>query len=84
MAEFKLNTICLDEEEHRVPVLTHTSEVVMQAGYWTRICRQLYAISEAVNVESNTQFIRLSVDSEVGNGAVQINKTSGKEERPMD
>ena len=56
----------------------------MQANYWHRVCRQLYAIADAVNVESNTQFIRLSVDSEVGSGAVQINRESGREERPID
>jgi proliferating cell nuclear antigen len=44
----------------------------MNSGEFTRICRELYALSETVIIETNKNFVKFVVSGEVVGGSIKI------------
>jgi proliferating cell nuclear antigen len=55
----------------------------MSSSEFTRICRELYHLSETVNIETNKNYIKFIVTGEVVGGSVQIeaNESASKDDR---
>jgi proliferating cell nuclear antigen len=54
----------------------------MSSSEFTRICRELYHLAETVIIETNKNFIKFSVNSEVVGGSIKIdsNDSGDKDE----
>jgi proliferating cell nuclear antigen len=57
----------------------------MSSSEFTRICRELYQLSETVAIETNKGYIRFSVVGEVIGGTIKIdaNETNEKDESTL-
>ena len=75
--EFNLNLITLDSEHLGIPDTAYNSEVTMNAYDFTRICRELHLLSETVQIEATTKYLKFAIDGEVGSGQIQINTPDG-------
>lgn len=70
--EFSLNLITLDSEHLGIPETTYTSEISMNSFDFTKLCRELHQLSETVTIEASLQYVKFSIDGEVGSGTIQI------------
>jgi hypothetical protein len=52
----------------------------MSSGEFTRICRELYALSETVIIETNKNYVRFVVSGEVMGGSIRIETGDGNNE----
>ncbi len=72
LSEFNLSLITIDFEHLGIPETQYGSEITMSSSEFTRICRELYQLSESVSIETNKQFVKFSVTSEVVGGSVKL------------
>ena len=70
--EFSLNLITLDSEHLGIPETTYTSEISMNSFDFTKLCRELHQLSETVTIEASLQYVKFSIDGEVGSGTIEI------------
>jgi proliferating cell nuclear antigen len=68
---FNLNLITLDSEHLAIPETEYSSVVSLNSGEFSKICRELYAMSETVTVTTNPDFVQFNVDSDIGSGNVR-------------
>jgi proliferating cell nuclear antigen len=68
--------ITIDSEHLGVPDTTYSSVIKMNASEFTRICRELYQLSETVTIETNTNYVKFSVTSEQMGGSIKIESNS--------
>lgn len=82
LSEFNLSLITIDSEHLGIPETQYGSEITMSSSEFTRICRELYQLSESVSIETNKQFVKFSVTSEVVGGSVKLdnNDSSNKDD----
>lgn len=57
----------------------------MNSFDFTKLCRELHQLSETVTIEASLQYVKFSIDGEVGSGTIEIQtndnaaaKTEGK------
>ena len=70
--EFELNLITLDSDHLGIPETNYASEITMNSFDFTRLCKELHALSETVQIEASMVALKFSVDGEVGRGRVII------------
>ena len=70
--EFNLNLITIDSEHLAIPETEYSSVVTMGSGEFSRICKELYSISETVSITTNPDFVQFNVEGEVGSGSVKL------------
>lgn len=70
--EFTLNLISLDVEHLAIPETEYSSIVSMNAGEFSKICKELYSLNETMTITTNAQFVQYSVESEAGSGSVKL------------
>jgi proliferating cell nuclear antigen len=70
--EFNLNLITLDSEHLGIPETSYTSEIMMNSIEFSKLVKELHALSETVTVETTVDYVRFTIDGEVGSGSVQI------------
>jgi proliferating cell nuclear antigen len=70
--------ISLDSEHLGIPDTEYTSEITMNSSEFSKLCRELYSLSETVTFEISSTYVKFAVDGEVGSGSIMI-KTSGDE-----
>ena len=75
--EFSLNLITLDSEHLGIPETQYTSEITMNSFDFSKLCRELHALSETVTIDASLESVTFSIDGEVGSGNIVIN-TGGK------
>jgi proliferating cell nuclear antigen len=82
---FNLNLITLDSEHLAIPEIEYSSIVSLNSGEFSKICRELYAMSETVSVTTNPEFVQFSVDGDIGQGSVKLGQNEGerKEDQTM-
>ena len=82
LSEFNLSLITIDSEHLGIPETQYGSEITMSSNEFTRICRELYQLSETVSIETNKQFIKFSVTGDVVGGSVKLdtNEVSGSKD----
>jgi len=80
-SDFTLNLITIDSEHLGIPDTSYSSIITMPSGEFTRICRELFQLSETVVVETNKYYVKFSVIGDVVGGSIKIdgNETSEKE-----
>ena len=80
---FNLNLITLDSEHLAIPETEYSSVVTLNSGEFSKICRELYAMSETVTVTTNHEFVQFQVDSDIGTGSVRLgaNDSDKKEDQ---
>ena len=83
MTEFTLNLITLDSEHLQIPETEYCSEVTIGSGEFSKICKELYAISETVSVQTSSGSVAFQVEGEVGNGMVRLqpNNSDNKDDQ---
>jgi proliferating cell nuclear antigen len=70
--EFSLNLISLDSEALGIPETTYSSEITMNSMEFSKLCKELYALSETVSFEITSNFVKFAVEGEVGSGSIKI------------
>ena len=70
--EFNLNLITIDSEHLAIPETEYSSVVTINSAEFSKICRELYSLSETVTVVTNPDFVEFSVEGEVGSGKVKL------------
>mmetsp|Transcript_37572 Transcript_37572/g.27697 ORF Transcript_37572/g.27697 Transcript_37572/m.27697 type:complete len:197 (+) Transcript_37572:42-632(+) len=75
--EFNLNLITIDSEHLAIPETEYSSVVQLGSGEFSRICKELYSISETVSVQTNPEFIMFNVEGDVGSGSVKLGQNEG-------
>lgn len=70
--EFNLNLITIDSEHLAIPETEYSAVVSLSSGEFTKICRELYSISETVSIQATSDFVQFSVEGEVGSGSVKL------------
>ena len=82
MSEFSLSLITIDSEHLGIPETQYGSEISMSSSEFTRICRELYQLSESVSIETNKSFVKFAVTGEVVGGSVKLdaNESGSKED----
>lgn len=68
ITEFNLNLITIDSEHLAIPETDYSSIVTINSSEFSKICRELYSLSETVNVVTNPDYVQFSVEGEVGTG----------------
>lgn len=84
--EFNLNLITIDSEHLAIPETEYSSVVQLGSSEFSRICRELYSISETVTVTTNPDYIQFNVEGDVGSGSVKLRQNEGsarQEERTV-
>ena len=67
--EFEISLITIDTEHLGIPDTKYSSLITMSSSEFSRICRELYAINETVNIEADKNYIKFYVNNEnIGGG----------------
>ena len=74
---FNLNLITLDTEHLAIPEIEYSSIVSLNSAEFSKICRELYAMSETVSVTTNPEYVQFAVDGEIGQGSVRLSANDG-------
>jgi proliferating cell nuclear antigen len=72
ISDFHLSLITIDSEHLGIPDTQYSSVITMNSNEFTRICKELYALSETVVIETNKGFVRFVVTGEVVGGSIKI------------
>jgi proliferating cell nuclear antigen len=75
--------ITIDSEHLGIPDTQYGSVVTMSSSEFTRICRELYQLSETVVIETNKSFIKFCVSGEVVGGTIKIDANDSCEKDEM-
>ena len=68
-ADFELSLITIDTEHLGIPDTKYSSFITMSSSEFARICRELYAINETVNIEADGNCVKFYVNNEnIGGG----------------
>ena len=79
--EFNLNLITIDSEHLAIPETEYQSLVSINSSEFSKICRELYSLSETVNVVTTPEFVQFSVEGDIGTGSVKLgNNDSDRKE----
>lgn len=83
--EFNLNLITIDSEHLAIPETEYSSVVTLGSGEFSRICKELYSISETVNITTNPEYVQFNVEGDVGSGSVKLgqNESDKKGDQTM-
>ncbi len=81
--EFNLNLITIDSEHLAIPETEYQSVVSINSGEFTKICKELFSLSETVSIATNPDFVQFSVEGDVGSGAVKIGQNDSDRKEDM-
>lgn len=78
-----MNLISLDVEHLAIPETEYSSVVSINAGEFSKICKELYSLNETMTVSTSPQFVQFSVESEAGSGSIKLgqNDSGNMDER---
>lgn len=71
-SEFNLNLITIDSEHLAIPETEYQSVVTLNSNEYSKICKELFSLSETVQVTTAQDNVTFSVEGEVGSGRVQL------------
>jgi len=72
LSEFNLTLITIDSEHLGIPETQYGSEITMSSGEFTKICKELFQLSESVSIETNKQYVKFTVTGDVVGGSVKL------------
>ncbi len=80
ISDFTLSLITIDSEHLGIPDTQYSSIITLSSSEFTRICRELYALSETVVIETNKGFVKFVVSGEVVGGSIKLEASDDKED----
>jgi proliferating cell nuclear antigen len=69
---FNLGLINIESEHLGIPETSYGSMISMSSSEFNRVTKELYQLSETVNIETNKSFVTFSINSESVNGSIKI------------
>jgi len=84
VSEFNLSLITIDSEHLGIPDTNYSSIITLSSNEFTRICKELFALSETVIIETTANHVKFIVSSEVIGGSIKLENnesTDDKEEK---
>lgn len=80
-----MSLITIDSEHLGIPDTNYSSIICLSSGEFTRICKELFTLSETVMIETNKNFVKFIVSSEVVGGSIKIdaNDSDDKDEASL-
>ena len=77
--------ITIDSEHLAIPETEYSSVVTLPSTEFSRICKELYSISETVSITTNPEFVQFNVEGDVGSGSVKLgqNDSDKKDDHTM-
>lgn len=83
--EFNLNLITIDSEHLAIPETDYQSLVTINSNDFSKICKELFSLSETVQITTTADFVQFSVEGEVGTGSVKLgqNDSDKKEDQTL-
>lgn len=81
--DFNLNLITIDSEHLGIPETNYGSMITMSSNEFNRITKELFALSETVNIETNKNYISFSVASEQVTGSIKIDTNDSNSQEEM-
>lgn len=76
--EFNLNLITIDSEHLAIPETEYASVVTIHSGEFSKICKELFSLSETVQVTTTPEYVQFSVEGEVGSGSVKLGRNESE------
>lgn len=80
--EFSLNLISLDVEHLSIPETEYSSLITINSGEFSKICKELQALSESLTIKTAADSVVLAVEGQAGKGFVKL--TSDDSDRKED
>ena len=83
--EFNLNLITIDSEHLAIPETDYASIVTINSAEFSKICKELFSLSETVTIATNPDYVQFTVEGEVGSGSVKLgrNESEKREDQTM-
>jgi len=78
-SDFTLNLITIDSEHLGIPDTQYSSIITLPSNEFTRICRELYQLSDTVMIETNKFYVRFSVTGDTVGGSIKIDSNDSNE-----
>jgi proliferating cell nuclear antigen len=70
--EFNLNLIQLDVEHLSIPETEYSSLITINSSEFTKICKELQALSESLTIKTSPDVVQLEVEGQAGKGFVKL------------
>jgi proliferating cell nuclear antigen len=78
--EFNLNLITIDSEHLAIPETEYQSVVTINSNEYSKICKELFSLSETVQVTTTPDYVMFAVEGEVGSGSVKLGQNEGNQQ----
>jgi len=72
ISEYSIKLMDIDQEHLGIPETEYAANVVMPSGEFQRICRDLMAISESVQIECTKEGVNFKANGDIGSGSVTL------------
>ncbi|KAJ5032609.1 uncharacterized protein L3040_009206 [Drepanopeziza brunnea f. sp. 'multigermtubi'] len=72
LSEYDLKLMDIDQEHLGIPDTEYAATISMPSSEFSRICRDLMALSESVAIEASKDGVKFSCSGDIGNGAVTL------------
>lgn len=72
LSEYDLKLMDIDQEHLGIPETEYAATITMPSAEFKRICTDLLAMSESVNIEASKDGIKFSCTGDIGNGSVTL------------
>ncbi|KAG4440456.1 DNA polymerase delta processivity factor [Cadophora sp. M221] len=83
LSEYDLKLMDIDQEHLGIPDTEYAATISMPSSEFSRICRDLMALSESVSIEASKDGVKFSCSGDIGNGAVTLRSHSNVEKPDM-
>ena len=80
---FNLSLIQIDSEHLGIPETNHGSVVMMNSNEFNKITKELYHLSETVNIETNQSYVSFSIQGDQVNGCIKIENNDTSNSKTM-
>ncbi|CAI2369260.1 unnamed protein product [Moneuplotes crassus] len=79
--QFDLNLLTLDSEHLGIPDTNYTSEIMMNSFEFSKLIKELNTLCDTVTIETTIEYVRFSLESDVGIGNIQIQTSEPAEKK---
>lgn len=82
--EFNLNLITIDSEHLAIPETEYQSVVTINSNEYSKICKELFSLSETVQISTSPEAVIFSVEGEVGSGSVKLGNNQAGDQTTLE
>ena len=73
-----MNLITIDSEHLAIPETDYASVVTINSAEFSKICKELFSLSETVTIATNPDYVQFTVEGEVGSGSVKLGRNESE------